>query len=437
MAVHQQIPEARVVGQFVLLRASEVGLRAHAELEHTEAEHRLDGERKQLTLAWRIAGAGRLFAGHRAHEADRLGKIELGFVGDRQVEIDDLVIEVRQLDGHLHQAFEQRVLAERHAQRPHREALRRHVRVEIEHRRRLAGDAALADEPLLDVDDRRQLVHQRVQVEHLAAAEIHALPVRFEVERLGIDPLGKRLQVRQAQHQVARLNYDAGRPDLTVRQVEIARRFEPHAGLGIERDRGAEIELHRFHGGIGLEPLGQVQRVLGTHRLELVLVEPQADIHRRQQQFVGAGPALEEEIERLGGRATLDIAGRRSEVELERQRREFEPGLPDHQRYAVHERQADRQLPPQRQRADDGQLVFVLEQVEFSDAEELADPAEHADVARRDEVVRPIRQEVDGRDEVRSGRHGGTRTSDRVARTLFARARRRQARAHKRRGPAV
>src|SRR5690606_18065156 len=91
-----------------------------------------------------------------------------------------------------------------------------------------------------------------------------------------------------------------------------------------------------------------------------------------------------------------------AEAQFERQRGEVRTGLTKNERHAVDQRQIEREFLPQRELADQREFAFVLDQLEFGDAEVLRQSAEEGDVARCEQVVRKVRQEIRGRDEVGS-----------------------------------
>jgi hypothetical protein len=218
--------------------------------------------------------------------------------------------------------------------------------VEIEDCGGLAGDAAAPDEPFLEVDLRRQPFDKRVQVEHLHVPEINAFPISLEIEGLRIDALRERLHVREPQHQILCGYDDAGRADLAVRQIQVTGCFKPYPGLGVNGDGRAKIKLDRLDRRIGLEALGQVSRILRTHRPQLVGIEAQADVHLRQKELVRTRAPFEKKVERLLRSVAGVVFRWGTEVQLERERSEIEARLADNQGNAVDERQIEHELLP-------------------------------------------------------------------------------------------
>ena len=177
-----------------------------------------------------------------------------------EVQVDDSVVEVRQLDRELDERLEQRVLLEGDAERADREILIRHVGLEVQNCGCFAADPASADEPLLKVEPLGHPVDHGIEVEDLDVAEIGALPVIAEVEGSGVDSRRLRLGIGQAEHDVLRRQHDTGRSDLAVGQVEIAGSLEVEPGVGVDGDSRSEVELRGGPGRIRFEALGRGRR---------------------------------------------------------------------------------------------------------------------------------------------------------------------------------
>ena len=399
-AVDQQVPESGL-RRVVLEHAFRIRLGTDAEPGDADPEDRIGRQDDELVLPWGLAIAWRLTPAIAPMKPIDSGKSRVGSFVSAKVEVGDLVVEIGQLDRELDESLQKCVLLECEAERPNGEVLRRHVRREIEDGRRLAGHTAPADEPLLQVEARRKPLHERVEVEDLHATQVDALPVWVEVECLRVDTLRKGLIVRKPQDEVLRADDDTRRADLAVRQVEVAGRLHADAGVGVDGDCSTEVELRGGPRRVDLETLGQIARVLRTHRPQVVRVEAKADVDLGEDELVRAVAPFEELVERLLGQPAGDFAGRQTEVELERQCRQVRPGLTEDELHAVHQRQVEGQFVPQRERPDDAEFALVFDQLEPGDAGVLAESTEHGHVARGQQVMRPIGKKIESGDEVR------------------------------------